>query len=275
MSLGFTIENSNIFNAIFAPVAKKIAVELQKKGVHIFYADQHTQQNSPRLVFGSHSNPIFWRQNKKISDIFVNFEPIYLKEWVKNNDQYIELLKSSLVLDYTSKSKNLINAVDFLPLPPFYDSKELISKKVDVLFVGSMNDRRKKIFTNLINEGINILFKFKIFGQDLYNNIEETKIFLDINTDEDYVFNIYRFALCANTNTLYVGETGDFSDYPEVGNLLGVTLTRNKNNLSRIIKRITSDEGYRLNALKTQRKIAKILEKKFQGFVNNLSKEFV
>ena len=45
MSLGFTIDQGNKFNAIYAPLAKKIAVELQKHNVHIFFADQNISQN--------------------------------------------------------------------------------------------------------------------------------------------------------------------------------------------------------------------------------------
>lgn len=36
MSVGFTIDNNNVFNSIFTPVAKKIAIELLNDGVHVF-----------------------------------------------------------------------------------------------------------------------------------------------------------------------------------------------------------------------------------------------
>jgi len=274
MSIGFTIENSNVFNSIFAPVAKKFAEELHKKGVHIFFADQDISQKFPRLIFGAHSNPVFWQNNKNKEDIFVNFEPIFLPNWQINNFSYIKLLKNSRVLDYSNKSNIILNQTEFFKLPPLYNSEKIISKENDVLFVGSINERRKLVFRQLFNDGINISHKFKIFGDELLKQIEKSKIFLDVNLYENSIFNIYRFCLCADTNTVYVGEAGDTSDYPEINELLGLTITKNTEETSKIIKNLISDKNHYLHLIKTQKKIAKKLDKRFKIFINSFSKEF-
>jgi len=274
MTLGFTIENSNVFNAIFAPIAKKFAFELQTKGIHIFFADQNVSQKFPRLIFGAHSNPGYWLENKTKGDIFVNFEPTYLPNWQINNYDYMKLLNTSRVFNYTKKSQNFLNKTEFFTLPPLYNSKKILPKENDVLFIGSINERRKLIFRELFNDGVYISLKFKIFGDELFKQIEKSKVFLDVNYDSQYSFNIYRFCLCADTNTIYVGEYGDTSDYPEVEELLGLTIANNAEEISKIVKGLISDESHRMTLIKKQRKIANKLNKKFKTFINSFSKEF-
>jgi len=275
MSLGFTIDKGNKFNAIFAPLAKKIAFELQKNNIHIFFADQNILQKFPRLIFGAHTSPNFWLENKKSNDIFVNLEPLYLSDWQINNFAYCKLINSSKILDYTNKTKKIYNQSKFLPLPPLYQSMETVNKDREILFVGSVNQRRKLILEKLISDdNIDVSVKFEVFGQELFKEIEKSKIFLDIHYNKDYIFNIYRFCLCADSNTIYVGELGDTSDYPEIDELRGLTIAENYRELVKIITDLRSDENHLKNSIITQRKIAKKLEKKFQKFIGEFSKEY-
>ena len=85
---------------------------------------------------------------------------------------------------------------------------------------------------------------------------------------------MFRFCLCANTGTIYTGEVGVTSEYPEVEELLGMTITRDIETLPNIITKLLSDKEYWLNALNVQRNIAEKLEAKFQIFFNLFGKEF-
>ena len=66
MAIGFTIDNSNPFNAIFLPLANKFAENLQN-GVLRFLTIPRYQITNSRIIFGAHSNPTFWLNNKKIT----------------------------------------------------------------------------------------------------------------------------------------------------------------------------------------------------------------
>ncbi len=275
MAIGFTIDNSNPFNAIFLPLANKFAENLQNQGVKVFNDTPISNNKNSRIIFGAHSNPTFWLNNKKDNDIFVNCEPIFNKKWQKVNASYMSLLKSSRVLDYSKKSKKYVTNFNLLPMPPFYKSNISDTKVMDVLFVGSINERRKIAFTILQNQGVKIKIGFKIFGNDLFQYIQKSKLFIDINYhDNDAIFNMFRFCLCANTGTIYTGEVGVTSEYPEVEELLGMTITRDIETLPNIITKLLSDKEYWLNALNVQRNIAEKLEAKFQIFFNLFGKEF-
>ena len=67
MAIGFTIDNSNPFNAIFLPLANKFAENLQNQGVKVFNDTSISNNKNSRIIFGAHSNPTFWLNNKKIT----------------------------------------------------------------------------------------------------------------------------------------------------------------------------------------------------------------
>ena len=94
MALGITIDASNQFNAIFLPIAQRIAHALQEIGVRVYNAPINNE-SKPRIIFGAHSNAKFWLINNNENDIFVNFEPIFLEQWRQNHTDYISLLSNS------------------------------------------------------------------------------------------------------------------------------------------------------------------------------------
>ncbi len=275
MAIGFTVDGTNPFNAIFLPLANKFANSLYNQGVHVFNAPSVLNEYNSRIIFGAHANPNFWLKNKNSKDIFVNFEPIFLENWQNDNTSYMSLMRNSRVLDYSKKSEIYTKYFNLFPIPPFYKSNGNIEKNTDVLFVGSINERRKLALTKLLNKGINLSIKFKIFGNDLLKLIEKSKLFLDINFHKhEAIFNIFRFCLCSNTGTVYTGESGITSDYPEVEKLLGLTITDDIQELSKIIIKLNNDNEYRQYALKIQRNIAETLEDKFQVFSRAFAEEF-
>ena len=242
MAIGFTIDCSNPFNAIFLPLANKFAQNFKNQGVQVFNAAPKLNDNNSRIIFGAQSNPNFWLINKNDNDIFVNCEPIFIENWQRVNASYMSLLRSSRVLDYSKKSENYVNSFTFLPMPPFYKSIVSNAKIIDVLFVGSMNERRQIAFTKLQNQGVKLKIGCNIFGNNLFQYIQKSKLFIDINYhNNDAIFNMFRFCHCANTGTIYTGEVGVTSDYPEVEQLLGVTITKDIENLPNIITKLLSD----------------------------------
>jgi len=275
MSLGLTIDGSNPFNAIFLPLAQRFAGSLQGHGVEVYNASINNH-GKPRIVFGAHSNAKFWLSNKNKNDIFVNLEPIFLENWRQDKPDYNSLLNSSKVLDYSKRSKPFINTFEFLPLPPFYRTEMRTEKKSDALFVGSINERRKSILIELQKSGVNFDVKFKIFGSDVFKNIEKSQIFLDMNFyEKDSIFNMFRFCMCAHTDTVYASEFSMISDYPEIKNLFGITISESTRKFPELVLKLLADDEYKQHALKIQHEAAKKLEENFQEFIQNFSKDFL
>lgn len=275
MALGLTIDGRNPFNAIFLPLATRFADSLQEFGVEVYNAPLENK-NNPRIIFGAHSNANFWLNQKTENDIFVNLEPIFLKTWQKANFEYLNLMKNSRVLDYSVHSKPYIKNFQLLPIPPFKRLRSTSKKSMDALFVGSVNERRRDILLGLQKSGIDIHSKFKIFGNELYENILNSKLFLDVNFhDQGSIFNMFRFCLCANSDTIYTSEQSITSDYPEVEALQGLTITQNLSVFPEMVSKLLTDENYQKCALSTQQDIARQLENKFQNFIQSFGREFI
>lgn len=275
MSIEFTIDGSNPFNAIFLPLANKIAENFKTQGIEVSNAGLIQTENKPRIIFGAHSNPNFWLRNKKETDIFLNCEPIFIQNWRESNLAYLSLLKSSRVLDYSRQSEKHVGKFHLFPMPPFFESSFGGNKITDVLFVGSINENRKTVFQKIETTGIKITIKFKIFGTDLFHEIDKARLFLDTNFHDDgSIFNMFRFCLCANTGTVYTGQAGDTSDYPEIQELLGITITNDVEEIPFLVKKLLLDDDYRKKAAKIQRNIADALNANFDRFFRTFGKEF-
>ena len=275
MSIGFTIDGSNPFNAIFLPLANKIAENFKYHGIEVFNADLYQTEAKPRIIFGAHTNANFWLRNKKETDIFLNCEPIFLQNWQKINPHYLSLVRSSRVLDYSRKSEQYVSIFHLFQMPPFFEAPVGSEKTTDVLFVGSMNENRMSLFRKIESNGVKITTKFRIFGNELFHEIEKSYLFLDTNFHRDgSIFNMFRFCLCANTGTVYTGQAGDTSDYPEIQELVGLTISNDEQEIPYLVKKLLLDHEYRNNALKVQRDIAKTLNANFNKFFRTFGKEF-
>jgi hypothetical protein len=274
VSVGFCVDKTNPFNEIFIPVANRFASSLQDKKISVYDAGVEKAKDGVRIIFGSHANPAYWLINRKQKDIFVNFEPIFLSHWKHKNKTYLDLLEASNVLDYTNKNLKFKDSFKLFHLPPLFISNKINSNLSDVLFVGSFNDLRQKKLQKLSEKKISLNLKFKIFGDTLLYEIQKSKIFLNLNfEDQGSVFNLFRFCLCARTNTLYAGESGDLSDYPEMNELVGISLTSNNISLTKLITELLGDKDKFKKALEIQHKIASILEKKYQNFIDEFSRQ--
>ena len=116
---------------------------------------------------------------------------------------------------------------------------------------------------------MNIQSKFNIFGTDLYNIIERSKIYLTINLDNNSTFNEYRFMSCAQTNTLYAGHSGNIKYHPEAKKLLGLSIFNNDKDMIEGLKNLISDNAYVKNAFSKQYEYAAENRKKFDLFVRD------
>lgn len=103
---------------------------------------------------------------------------------------YIELLRQHLVLDYSPRNAALItqmtgNAhthvlrVGYMPVLTRITPAPV--QDVDVLFYGSINERRKNIIDGLIAAGLNVKFLHGVYGQERDAWIARSKIVLNMH----------------------------------------------------------------------------------------------
>lgn len=104
--------------------------------------------------------------------------------------------------------------VRFEPLEQ-YEIEKPEGIKSDILFYGSMNDRRRKIIKELENKGLDVKVLFGIYEEELYPYIAGTKIVLDLHFYEQALCNAFRILPALSLNAKVISEIPSDNYYYE------------------------------------------------------------
>lgn len=261
------LENSNVFNKIFIPLVQQFGQRLANAGENVTAGTQVKDPDSKKIIFGAHSAPSKWASLTHTSDIIINLEPIYLSEWRDNNSEYIELLGDRIVYDYHEmNAPYLSQSAHFFPVPPLIKGTDE-APKMDCVFVGNVTPYRRKIIEHLKEKNLDVGIGFGVFGEELEATINNAKLFLSLNKNEQSVFSTFRFALCSATSTLYFGDSGLYDEHPEILPLIGQTLFEDADEMfSRVEELLTNEEMFR-KLISIQHNIAREYQVVFNEFI--------
>ena len=264
------IDDNNNFNKIFIPFAKELYTKINNLGLKCKIAWGDRKTNGRKIILGAHSYPKYWIKNTTDDDIIVNFEPIHKGSWRNINPDYLKLLSRKCVFDYCEINLPYLEESYCFNTPPFFS--DLIpkkEKKVDVLFIGSINKYRIDTLKRLKEEDINIDAKYNILGNKLYRSIDEARIYLNLDLDKDSTFNEYRFMSCAQTNTLFAGHCGNIKYHPQAERLIGLSIFKNDREMIEGLKNLICDNSHMQKAFTEQYKYAKANREKFESFLRH------
>jgi hypothetical protein len=139
--------------------------------------------------------------------IVINTEQVYAgaTDWNQNTFEWISKFQ---VWDYSEKNilnlNNLgITRVKHLKIgyqKELNRIKKINNRDIDVLFYGSVNDRRAKILNALKESGLNIQNVFGIYGAEKDALIQRSKVVLNLHFYDSQIFEIIRvFYLLTNS----------------------------------------------------------------------------
>jgi predicted NACHT family NTPase len=147
------------------------------------------------------------------STIILNTEQIYSDTGAWNQAVF-PWAKQFQLWDYSprniEKFKEL--GIDGAKLFKIGYQKELVrlnssqSKDIDVLFYGSVNERRKTILDGLEAKGLKVKVLFGVYGKDRDDWIERSKIVLNHHYYEAQIFEIIRVFYLLTNSIAVVGE---------------------------------------------------------------------
>lgn len=260
-NFGIFIEQINVFNQIFIPLAKKMVSEIKRANLPVALSPDIQAFTGTKIIFGAHCNPDFWSKHSKENDIFVNFEPIYVSSWAEKNAVYCKLLREHAVIDYSLRNRNYCGVAAVLPVPPQFNHPHKNHKDKEVLFVGNPTAHRKIKLVEITQNGVDVMFGFRLFGDQLVTEIAKSKTFLSVNDENQDMINLFRFALCSNSDTLFVGETDKLDEYPDFMPLIGISIFRNNQELIIGLKKLLADDEKLFSAIEAQNKLATLHEK--------------
>lgn len=199
---------------IFTELGDLILHSLSELGykVSINHNKFFSSENYLNIVLGGHNLDIKILETLPKNIVFINTEQIaslassersHYREWYKRICFYAQHYP---VWDYTSKNieffkqKDILN-VKYLRLGFQRELKNIIQKSnkdIDVLFYGSMNDRRRKILEEMLAKGLKVAYLFE-FGKIRDEHIARAKIVLNLHYFDSEIFEIVRcFHLMSN-----------------------------------------------------------------------------
>ena len=145
--------------------------------------------------------------------IIINTEQVYsgAADWNPNTFEWISKFQ---VWDYSEKNILNLNALGITQVKHLkigYQKelnriKKIEAKDIDVLFYGSVNDRRGKILNALKESGLNVQHFFGVYGAEKDVLIQRSKVVLNLHFYDSQIFEIIRVFYLLTNSIAVVGE---------------------------------------------------------------------
>ena len=263
-----------IHDSAFDPVVSVLMTTLHSKVPRVQTLVNKFNPEGLNIVVGAH----LLQDPKMLLDepntIVYNFEQFDTKsDWFSSD--YVSLLKSKPYWDYSTANiaamKKAYPEAQATHVPFAYapvldysyvrrDVFRVKRKDIDVLFFGSMNDRRAKVISQLTSMGLNVQAVFGVYGPELSVLIHRSKLVLNMHYYDSSVFEAVRVIPLLASRVAVVSEKSvDDDDYKYLNQTSGILVT-DYDKLAFVCKQLVenaddreclSDTGYANVKLKT------------------------
>lgn len=180
------------------------------------------------IIYGGNLLPAEIVGHLPKDSVVINLEQVS-EESIWINSRYTSILKSLPVLDYSPRNRENLAAkgIDHAGVLEIGYSRCLSQiqhaavKDIDVLFYGSMNERRHHILKTLKDGGLKVAHLFNIYGAERDAAIARAKIVINIHHYASGVFEIVRisYLLANRVCVLTEGDIRDADLQPFIGGL--------------------------------------------------------
>lgn len=178
---------------VFSEVYELIIYGLKNLKYEVLSSENYNLENVRYIILGANLLKFIPKEKRPIfkkDTIIINLERFGHQEIF--NQEYLDILKSFEVWDFSSLNMKRINLQynlkikKFLPLG-YVKELEKIKKKederedIDVLFIGSLSDRRTKILQEMSQLNINVKHLFGFYGHERDKIILRSKLLLNMH----------------------------------------------------------------------------------------------
>jgi len=180
--------SSYVHSAAFLELGELILFSLKDLGFDASMSQNTIDPSAKNIIIGSHLIKANDITRLPKSTIVLNTEQIYTdsSSW---NSNIFAWAKSFEVWDYSERNILKFNQIGINNVKLFKIGfqKDLIRigqrdvKDVDVLFYGSINERRKKIISELEKAGLKVKTLFGVYGRERDNWIARSKMVLNMH----------------------------------------------------------------------------------------------
>ena len=171
------------------------------------------------IIFGAHISPANTPEFPKNTVIFNTEQLPENSTW--NNQAYKDMLLKHYVWDYSSANLSLIGHTN-KSLIEFYYEKKLLrinpaqDKKIDLLFYGSLNDRRIQILKALEKKGIFVKVAANLYGTERDALMSQSLAVLNLHYYDSQIFQQIRCFYPLINNVPVISEDYPHSSAPDI-----------------------------------------------------------
>jgi len=205
-----------VHSLAFLDPARFVRHQLRRFGVEVTMAKNRLREDAVNLVFGAHLgfDP---ELRERHPCLFVNLEQLG-PGGAKVSEEYLKLLKTSGVVDYDLANVGAYGADPAdVPLIPFRhapylekaaaEAAPLEQRPIDLLFFGSMNERRKRMIERIEACGATVaMFDQPLYADERDHYIRQAKAVLNCHFYESATFEQVRAFHCLSLGTPIISE---------------------------------------------------------------------
>ena len=205
-----------IHSMAFLELGELIQYSLIELGHTATLGFNHIEPTHKNIVIGCHLLPPSAIPSLPKSTIILNTEQIYKDDsaWNKNIFSWGQQFE---LWDYSHKNMEKFNELGITHAKHLRIGyqKELerlnrnTKKEVDILFYGSMNERRHAVLQELTEKGLNVKTLFGIYGKERDEWIEKTRIVLNHHYYASQIFEVVRVSYLITNSVAVVAEVNE------------------------------------------------------------------
>lgn len=196
-----------VHHQAFSELADLLKFSIIDSGHQCIISFNKINSNGTNIILGAHLLSTSLIPKIPKNTIILNTEQIYIDD-TKWNETVYRFVKEFPAIDYSERNILKFNQLGYLHvnLLKIGYQKELrrIQKSkiqdVDVLFYGSINDRRRRILNELALRGLKVKHLFGVYGEERDQWISRSKVVLNLHLYQSKIFEIVRvFYLMTNS----------------------------------------------------------------------------
>lgn len=195
-------------------IAETVHCALQALGHDSILTNSLGLPDRRAIVIGAHLLERCGMGQPAPGSVIYNFEQMDPdSNWL--NTTYLNLLRQYPVWDYSQRNiewlKQIgIHSVQHVPIGwmPEMTRIPAAEKDIDILFYGSMNDRRLRVLDELKTRNVRVEQVFGVYGKERDHLIARSKIILNLHFYESKIFEVARVSYLLGNGACVVSEDG-------------------------------------------------------------------
>lgn len=204
----------------FLDQARYFRHQFRRMGASVSLSKNRLRHDAVNFVFGAHLG-FDASLTQRYTCIFVNLEQLG-EGGAKVSEEYMQLLSRSAVVDYDADNVPAYTTyIEDVPIVPFLNapylkpevSLPLAERPIDVLFIGSMNERRRDMINRIESTGAKVvLFDSPLYGPERDEFIKQAKCVFNAHFYASSRFEQARVSHCLSLGTPVVSERSELAN---------------------------------------------------------------